>query len=246
MGFARMLATLLFVVALPVAIVTTNVRLLANAPIVYRYAFDHYDAETTTGLSRTDLDSTAVALREYFNSGDANFYHTVTQGGLQTPVLNARETRHMHDVKRLFVFANRAQEFALVYILAYVALCFLWTREASVRHLAAQSLAGLAVGAAALGAIGVFAAFGFDAAFTRFHSIVFTNSDWRLDPATDHLIQMFPEPFWRDMTVLLGLMCAGEGLVIALISSIYLLGSGGERRRLPSTVATEASHTQAA
>ena len=33
MGFARTLATLLFIIALPVAIVTSNVRLLANAPV---------------------------------------------------------------------------------------------------------------------------------------------------------------------------------------------------------------------
>jgi hypothetical protein len=56
MGFARVVATLFFVVALPTALLTTNVRLLANAPLVYDYAYDRYDAELTTGLSRSDLD----------------------------------------------------------------------------------------------------------------------------------------------------------------------------------------------
>jgi hypothetical protein len=59
MGFVRVLATILFIIALPVAIVTTNIRLLANSPWTYDYAFDRYDAEESTGLSREDLDSTA-------------------------------------------------------------------------------------------------------------------------------------------------------------------------------------------
>ena len=108
MGFARTLATIAFVIALPIALVTSNIRILANAPAVYSYAFDRYNAEDATGLSRADLDSTAKALRQYFNNGETTFYHTVTEGGLTEPVFTARETRHMEDVKRLFVWADRA------------------------------------------------------------------------------------------------------------------------------------------
>src|SRR3954470_20238769 len=68
MGFIRTLATLAFIIALPVALLTTNIRLLANAPLTYRYAFDRYDAQSSAGLSRADLDSTAGALRQYFNN----------------------------------------------------------------------------------------------------------------------------------------------------------------------------------
>jgi len=246
MGFARAVAALLFVTALPVALVTTNVRLLANAPPLYDYAFDHFDAEAATGLSRADLDATASALRGYFNNGEQTFYHTVTEDGLETPVLGARETRHMEDVKHLFVLVNRAQEASVVYVLVYVVAFFISTRDGNARQLAGQCLAGLALGAAVLGAVGIVAAFGFEGAFERFHGLVFTNDDWRLDRATDHLIQMFPEPFWRDATILLGLMCAIEGLALAAASAAYLMVTRGERRRLPASLSTQAPGTQAA
>ena len=246
MGFARVLATLLFVVALPVALLTTNIRLLANAPLVYDYAFDRYDAELTTSLSRADLDGAAGALRDYFSNGEESFYYTVTEGGLPGPIFGARETQHMADVKDLFVLVNRVQEISVVYILAYVVAFFIWARDGNVRQLAAQSLAGLAIGLAFVGGVGIFAAFGFEAAFERFHVIAFSNDLWQLDPATDHLIQMFPEPFWRDMTIVLGVMCALEGLLIGSVAGAYIIVTRNEPRSISGSIALEGSRTQAA
>jgi integral membrane protein (TIGR01906 family) len=246
MGFIRTIATLAFIVALPIALITTNIRLLANAPLTYRYAFDRYDAQASTGLSRTDLDSTAGALRRYFNNDEDTFYHQVTDGGLAQSVFNARETRHMQDVKRLFVDVNRAQELSVIYVLAYVAIFFLWARDGSVRQLAVQSLFGLALGAVCLGTVGIVAAFGFNSAFDHFHALVFSNDFWQLNPETDHLIQMFPEPFWRDMTVFLGAMCAAEALLIGGASAMCLMGTRRERTRLPASLRLERSGTQAA
>jgi integral membrane protein (TIGR01906 family) len=246
MGFVRMLATIAFVIALPIALITSNIRLLANAPVVYDYAFDRYDAEETTGLSRGDLDETAAAIREYFNNGERTFFHQVTEDGLQAPVFNARETRHMEDVKSLFVKVNRAQEISVFYVLAYVVAFFVWAREGHVRQLALQCLVGLGLGVVAVGAVAIVAAFGFEAAFERFHNIAFSNDFWRLNPRTDHLIQMFPEPFWRDMAILLGVMSAVEALIIGGFSAVYLFGTRSERRRLSNAIDVKSSSTQAA
>lgn len=246
MGFVRTLATIVFILALPVAIVTTNIRLLANSPVVYDYAFDRYNAEDATGLSRTDLNSTAKALRQYFNNDETTFYQSVTEGGLAGPVFNARETLHMQDVKQLFVWVNRLQEFSVVFVLAYVVAFFLWARDSHVRQLATQSLIALAIGALVVGAVGIVAAFGFDAAFTRFHELFFANDLWQLDPDRDHLIQMFPQAFWRDATIALGAMCAIEAALIGAFAGIYLLGTPVGQRHLATGVEMNAPNTQAA
>jgi integral membrane protein (TIGR01906 family) len=245
MGFARTLATIVFVIALPVALVTSNIRILINTPLTYDYAFDRYDADAETGLSRDDLDSVAGGLRDYFNNGEDTFYQTVTEDGLEGPVFNARETRHLQDVKDLIVWVNRAQEASIVFVLAYVVAFFIWARDGNVRQLAMHCLVGLGIGLLAVGSVGIVAALGFDAAWERFHNIAFANDFWLLNTRTDHLIQMFPEPFWRDMTILLGIMCAAEALLIGAASAVYLLGSRTERRRLSRSVPI-ASNTQAA
>jgi hypothetical protein len=56
---------------------------------------------------------------------------------------------------------------------------------------------------------------------------------------------MFPEPFWRDMTIFLGLMTAAQALLIGAASAVYLLGTRTEKRRLSRSVPI-ASNTQAA
>lgn len=246
MGFARSVATLLFIIALPVALVTTNIRLLANAPVVYDYSFDRYNAEDSTGLSRADLDATAAALRAYFNNSEPTFYHSVTEGGLPSSVFNARETRHMEDVKNLFVWMNRVQAISVVFVLAYIVAFFVWARDSNLRQLATQSLVGLGLGVAVIGGVSIFAAFGFEAASTRFHELFFNNDLWLLDPERDHLIQMFPEAFWRDITIALGAMCALEAALIGAIAGIYVVSTRGERRRIASAIDVNASSTQAA
>lgn len=246
MGFARVVASILFIVALPLALVTTNVRLLASAPAVYDYAFDRYDAEAVTGISRDQLDGAAAAIRDYFNNGETTFYFTVTIDGLDQPIFNATETRHMEDVKALMVNLNRVQEISVIFVLAYVVAFFIWARDGELRQLATQTLLGLGLGVLVFGGIGLFAAFGFDAAFDRFHNIAFANDFWQLNPREDHLIQVFPEAFWRDMTVLLGAMLALQTFVFAAIAGMYLLGSRGERTHLAAPIDMHASPTQAA
>jgi integral membrane protein (TIGR01906 family) len=87
------------------------------------------------------------------------------------------------------------------------------------------SLAGVGTGLAVVAVIGVFALTGFDAAWTRFHEIVFSNDLWRLDPATDHLIQMFPEGFWQEATFIVGGLTLAEVAVIVVTSLAYLVVS---------------------
>jgi integral membrane protein (TIGR01906 family) len=247
MGFARSLATIIFIIALPVALVTTNVRLLLNAPLVYDYAFDRYNAEETTGMSREDLDATAASLREYFNNDEPTFYETVTLNGLPTPVLNARETQHMEDVKELVVWVNRLQVVSVMLCIMYGVIFFCWSREGNLRELAGQCLASLLIGGLVVGSIGAIAAVGFDAAFTRFHEIAFSNDLWQLNPRTDRLIQMFPEEFWRDATFMLGAMCLMEAALIAALAGVYLLSTKSERSHLTGSITVgSASSSQAA
>jgi integral membrane protein (TIGR01906 family) len=245
MGFVRSLATIIFVVALPLAILTTNIRLLLNAPLVYSYSFDRYNAEEVSGISREDLDGAGAAFREYFNNDEKTYYYSVTENGLPGSLLNARETRHMENVKQLVVWVNRIQIASVMYIVAYGIIFFVWSREGNVRQLAAQCLAGILVGALSIGAIGVAALINFEWAFERFHLIAFPDGLWRLDPRTDHLIQMFPEPFWRDATYVLGAMTLVEALLLTAVAGIYLISTRGERRLLAGSLSVGAS-TQAA
>jgi integral membrane protein (TIGR01906 family) len=220
--FVRQVAALLFIIALPVALVTSNVRLVANTPRTYEYATDHYDTAATTGISRPELLRASGELRDYFNSDDDTVFIRVERDGEPISLFNDRETAHLRDVKDLFQMSFRVEEAAIVFILAYVVMVFIWAREGSMRTLAREVLASGVLSLVVLAALGGSALTDFDAVWTKFHVVGFTNGNWEFDPSRDRLIQMIPEDFWRDVTLWVGGATLAELALLAAAAAVYL------------------------
>jgi integral membrane protein (TIGR01906 family) len=222
LAMARVLAAVLFVVSVPVALLTTNIRFIANEGRVYIYAIDNFGAVNSTGLDRAQLLRSGDELRAYFNNGDDRVNIRVQQNGRELPLFSAKETDHLFDVKNRFRLMNRIQEFSILYGLVYVAAAVLWAREVSLRRMAGYVAVGCGVTLAAIGIAGAIGLSGFDSAWEDFHGIIFSNDFWRLNPATDHLIQMFPPLFWERIVFFIGLMTAAEAALILIFAAIYL------------------------
>ena len=222
MGILPRLASVVFIVALPLFLVTTNVRFLAGDVWLYERGLRKYDAEQTTGVSLADLDRASGEIVSYFENDAGTLRILVTENGEEVSLFNARETEHMRDVKTLMRFIFRVNEVTLAIVISYVAARYLWAREASLRSLAREALFGFAWAGAVFAALVVIAAMGFDAFWTRFHETVFRNNLWQLNPDTDHLIQMFPESFWQETSLFLAAMTAAEVIVIAVTAAAYL------------------------
>ena len=212
----------LFVVAVPVFFLLSNVRIAALEPRVYEYSFDNYDVVRVTGVDRVELDRAARDIAAYFTNDEPLLTTRVTIEGEEQALFNPREVQHMRDVKALFGTVFRIHEVAFVYVIGYVAAVFLWSRERSMRRLARQAIAagvfttGLLVTAAAAVVVG------FDTLFEQFHLLSFANDFWKLNPRTDHLIQMFPQGFWFDVTLGVGVLTIVEGTLLALLGGGYL------------------------
>ena len=125
----RRLATVLFVLSIPLLLITSNVRWAANEPRLYEYSFDHYDAEARTGVARNELDFAGRDLIRYFNDDRPTIQTLVTQDGRPRPLYNERETSHLRDVKDLFRTVFRVQEASLAFALVYVVGVFVWARR---------------------------------------------------------------------------------------------------------------------
>ena len=189
---------------------------------MYRYAIDEYDAPATTGIARDELIRASAEIRDYFNNSQKTLAIRVRENGREVSLFNPRETAHMEDVKSRFQVMNKAQEFSVLYALGYIAVVVLWAREVSLRGLAIQVAMGAAVCVAAVGVVGALGATGFDTAWEDFHKLIFTNDFWLLNPATDHLIQIFPPPFWESIVFFMGTLVAAESVLLVVGSVIYI------------------------
>lgn len=232
----RWVASGIFIACIPLLLVLTNVRVAASWERVYDYAFAQYDVVDVTGIERSELDRSAGEIVTYFETSEPDelLDIRVQRGDEDLALFNQREILHMADVRDLFRLVYRIHEFALVYVVAYVAAVYLWSRERSMRRLAREGItAGIAtVGLLSIAAVGV--VLGFDAIFEQFHILSFSNDFWQLDPRTDRLVQMFPMGFWFDVTLAVGVLSVIQGGAVALAGLGYIiwLDRRAEARRL--------------
>jgi len=223
MRFVSRFAAICFVVALPVFLVTANVRFVASDVRFYERGFRQYNVADVTGVSIPELDRSAQDIVDYFENDVSTLRIVVNQNGDETALFNANETAHMKDVKRVMQVVFRMNEVSLVIILAYISAVVLWARERSTRQLARLSLIGIGLMVLFVGGIAIFAVTGFDAAWVRFHEIVFPGGNWQFNPDTDHLVQMFPDGFWQQMTNFVAMLTGAEALLVTALAAAYLV-----------------------
>ena len=188
-------ALALALLVLPVALA---VRYAATSDGWWERGFERYDAVSRTGLTPEEVDRVAAETREYLSNDEELL--TVSVDGV--PFYSEREVLHMVDVKRLMGRVYDAGWAALGFIVAFVVFV-LWRAERAVWSLARSVLVACGIVAVAFAALAIFGLSGFDSAFRSFHLIFFTNDLWQLT-SRDSLIQLFPQGFFFDTTVLIG------------------------------------------
>ena len=117
---------------------------------------------------------------------------------------SAEGASHFADVRRLFLLDLRVLAVCMAVLLVLYALRR--KKGLTLCPLAGHSpgfWAGCGLGGA-LAIAGALAALDFDRAFTVFHSIFFPGKDnWLFDPATDPVILILPEAFFRSCAILI-------------------------------------------
>lgn len=213
----------LFVVAVPLFLVTASVAWAFNDPGVYNRGFQKYRISLTTGIAEEDLRQVAGQIRHYFNSTDEPLLVKTQVYGEERELFNQREVQHMRDVKRLVWWVYAAAVVSGVYLLAATFWGVAVDGRNFLGELAQRVIRGVALMGIIVVIVGVFALAGFDTLFLRFHQLAFTNDLWQLDPRRDYLVIIFPQGFWFDATMRVVAMTAAGAVGLTLASGGYLL-----------------------
>ncbi len=209
-SFRGALAALVTGVAAALVIVALAILPFLN-PVWVGFAQGRAQAESWTGFTTEQLGAVTNPILADLVVGPPDF--DVTLDGV--PVLKEAEREHMRDVRGVFAgFFAVAAGAAVV-----LAVLFLTARGSGARARFWRRLekAGVVI---ALGTVvgGVLGLLFFDSAFMLFHEIFFPGGNYLFDPRTDRLVQLFPEQFWVESTVGVGVVVIGLSLLMTWVA----------------------------
>ena len=153
--------------------------------------------------------------------------------------LNAKEISHMADVRRIVEQLGKMRTL-WISLAAGLTVVIAWVgAELEKRHRPVMigAVCGALVPAAAAGVVGgLMNAAGFEAVFVGLHRLIFTNSNWLLNPATDILIRMTPQALFETaLRDVLGQFALAFALAVLLLAAAYAVVSGMVKRQLTQT-----------
>lgn len=176
-------------------------------------------------MTMDDLLTVTDEMMAYLRGNREDLHVFTTMGGEYREFFNAREIAHMEDVRNLFIGGLCLRRAGVLFTAAYALILGLWSCKSSDRKFLIKTAVpySLCLGtgicfAAALVITGIIAT-DFSRYFIVFHRIFFNNDLWLLDPATDMLINIVPEPFFMDTALRIGITF---GIMVILFFSLSL------------------------
>ncbi len=172
-------------------------------PGFFEKEYAKYNVTQDVSMTMDDLLEVTDEMMAYLRGDREDLHVETTMGGVRREFFNEREIAHMEDVKGLFLGGIAIRRGCLI----AMALCLagLFLLKAPVRKVLPRSvLAGTGLFFAASAAVAGIISTDFTRYFILFHHIFFNNDLWILDPATDMLINIVPEGFFRDTVFLIG------------------------------------------
>jgi integral membrane protein (TIGR01906 family) len=214
-SIAGLLAALLTGVATLIVLIALAILPFLN-PVWVGFGQERAQATAWTGFTQAQLAEVTGAILDDLVLGPPDF--DVTLGG--APVLNEREQGHMRDVRDVFARFYMA---AVVSAGVIVVLRLLARSDAArARFWGRMRRTGIvvAVGTVVVGILGVVF---FDTAFEIFHQTFFPAGSYLFDPRTERLVQLFPQQFWVETTIAVG--------VVLILLALGLAWLAGRRER---------------
>lgn len=146
-------------------------------------------------------DEMAVMTTDYLSGKTDVFQLEISGDGGNVPAFQDREIAHMADVKHL-VGLGLSMRWILLGCLALAGLLYFFNRKGKgmirTRDVELGASYGVFLFYALLLSVVLWGILDFTSLFTVFHHVLFTNDLWLLNPQTDKLIQLMPEPFFME------------------------------------------------
>lgn len=208
--------------ALMITLLITSVEAVTYwTPGYYEKEYAKYNVTEDVHMEMEDLLDVTHEMMAFLRGDRADLHVPTIVDGQPREFFNEREIAHMEDVQGLFLAAIALRRACMIGIVAAVALLF--ALKADVKRLLPKTIcAGTLLFFTILAALALVISTNFTKYFVIFHEIFFNNDLWMLDPSTDLLINIVPEPFFVDTAARIGLTYGVSVAVVFVLCALWL------------------------
>ena len=216
------------VVVVPAILVVNGIRLVTNEQYV-RALYDYGGVpDDRYGMPAAERDRLAVVGLRSILPSTSEGIGLLREARLENgePAFNVRELSHMADVRTV---VTRAYRFQLVSVVAIGVLAVLLALLGSTRALVPVALArGAALTVVFALVVGLVALTSYSSFEEPFHALFFEGDTWRFEE-TDTLRRLYPDEFWLDTAVLVGVLAIVQAVVLYLLARLWARRAGVRR-----------------
>lgn len=208
--------------ALMITLLITSVEAVTYwTPGYYEKEYAKYNVTEDVNMEMEDLLDVTHEMMAFLRGDRADLHVPTIVDGQPREFFNEREIAHMEDVQGLFLAAIALRRACMIGIVVAVALLF--ALKADVKRILPKTIcAGTLLFFTLLAALALVISTNFTKYFVIFHEIFFNNDLWMLDPSTDLLINIVPEPFFVDTAARIGITYGVSVAVVFVLCALWL------------------------
>lgn len=191
----------LFSFCLIISILLTSVDYHCFNFNFYKQAYIKLDTANSIGISQSDLEASTLVLLDYLQDKRSDIDLDITKDNQSTKAFNKRESDHMIDVKNLYQNAILVRNICIIVAIISLIIMIKYQGKAMLLSISQAFLKVSILFILIISFLGLYAYVDFNSFWTNFHQVFFTNDLWLLNPNTDMMINLFPEPFFYELVM---------------------------------------------
>lgn len=196
----------------------------------FKNEYVKYNVAENISMDINDIMYVTYEMMDYLDNKREDLVVYTYVDGEEREFFNEREKQHMIDVKNLFTAGKNLRIFA--FVIGVISLGIIAFKYKNIKTILSKGFVSVSTVIICISIILIcIIQTDFTKYFTIFHEIFFNNDLWLLNPKTDLLINIVPEPFFIDtairIAVIFGLMMA-----VCFILSVVIILIDRKRRIL--------------
>lgn len=220
MKIIHILAGFFCVMSLLVVILISSVDIAVYGNMGYfQKEYRKYNVIKDVNMEEKELLFVTEEMMSYLKGKRDNLNVKAVIDGKEQEFFNEKEIAHMEDVKVLF---NAGQWLRRIGIIIFVTTAILLLLQNKIEFLLKYLKNGLISFMVFTAILAGIIATNFTKYFVIFHKIFFSNNLWILNPKTDRLINIVPEPFFIDTSIRIAVIFFCIILFVCIGCSILL------------------------